>query len=193
MGFENNGRVAADHRSITHRAAFRFKWEDGRERFFVTFCCGMARRRGEVLSLDFHTLLRTGISVESAAPNHPEVSGRNVFEPARDKLIGSESHQFLRAIPVIARPERDFGLCRRVDPAVGNRSTGHVAGEISGDGNSVRISLLNSHVPGQSTEPIQQRLHTGDRHRFGNHDLTAMDGRFQRVTEFSSKDRRELE
>ena len=92
---------------------------------------------------------------------------------------------------MIAIPERDFGLCRRVDPAVGNRSTSHVAGEISGDGNSVRISLLNSHVPGKSTEPIQQRLHTGDRHRFGNYESTAMDCRFQRVTEFSSKDRHE--
>jgi hypothetical protein len=82
MGFEDNGRVAAKNRSIMQREAFRFKWENGRERFFVTFCCGMVRRRGEELSLDFHALLRTGIGVESAAPNHPEASGRNVFEPA---------------------------------------------------------------------------------------------------------------
>ena len=82
MGFEDDVRVAANDRSITHRAAFRFKWENGRERFFVTFCCGMVRRRGEELSLDFRTLLRTGIGVESAAPNHPKASGRNVFEPA---------------------------------------------------------------------------------------------------------------
>ncbi len=82
MGFEDNSCVATNDRSIAQRAAFRFKWENGRERFFVTFCCGMARRRGEELSLDFHTLLRTGIGVESAAPNHPKASGRNVFEPA---------------------------------------------------------------------------------------------------------------
>ena len=82
MGFEDDGRVAANDRNITHRAAFRFKGDNGRERFCVTFCCGMVRRRGEELSLDFHTLLRTGIGVESAAPNHPEASGRNVFEPA---------------------------------------------------------------------------------------------------------------
>ena len=81
MGFEDNGCVATDG-SMTHRAAFRFKWENGRERFFVTFCCGMVRRRGEELSLDFHTLLRTGIGAESAAPNHPKASGRNVFESA---------------------------------------------------------------------------------------------------------------
>ena len=82
MGFEDDGRVAANDRSTTHRAPFRFKGENGRERFFVTFCCGMVRRRGGVLSLDFYTLLRTGIGVESAAPNHPQASGRNVFEPA---------------------------------------------------------------------------------------------------------------
>ena len=82
MGFENNSRVAANYLDITHRAAFRFKWENGRERFFVTFCRGMVRRRGEDLSLDFRTLLRTGIGVESAAPNPPKASERNVFEPA---------------------------------------------------------------------------------------------------------------
>jgi hypothetical protein len=127
MGFEDHVRVAANDHCFTHRLAFRFKWENGRERFFVIFCCGMVRRRGEKLSLDFRTLLRTGIGVASAAPNHPKASGRNVFESAREKLIGSESHQLFAAIPVIAIPERDFDLCRRVDPAVGNRSNGHVA------------------------------------------------------------------
>jgi hypothetical protein len=82
MEFEDDVRVAANDGRITHRAAFRFKWENGRERFFVTFCRGMVRRRGEELSLVFHTLLRTGIGLESAAPNHPKASGRNVFEPA---------------------------------------------------------------------------------------------------------------
>jgi hypothetical protein len=82
MEFEDDVRVAATEGGITHRAAFRFKWENGRERFFVTFCRGMVRRRGEELSLVFHTLLRTGIGLESAAPNHPKASGRNVFEPA---------------------------------------------------------------------------------------------------------------
>ena len=82
MEFEDDVRVAANDGRITQRAAFRFKWENGRERFVVTFCRGMVRRRGEELSLDFGTLLRTGVGVESAAPNHPKASGRNVFEPA---------------------------------------------------------------------------------------------------------------
>ena len=82
MGFEDHGRVAANDHAITHRAAFRFKWENGRERFCLTVCCGMVRGQGEELSPNFRTLLRTGIGVESAAPNPPKASGRNVFEPA---------------------------------------------------------------------------------------------------------------
>ena len=82
MGCEDHVRVAANDHCFTHRLAFRFKWENGRERFFVIFCRGMVRRRGEELSLDFHTLLRTGIGVESAAPNHPKAPGWNVFESA---------------------------------------------------------------------------------------------------------------
>ena len=41
MGCGDNGRIAAIDPGAIHRAAFRFKWENGRERF----CRGMDRRR----------------------------------------------------------------------------------------------------------------------------------------------------
>ncbi len=178
----NDGQVAANDGRITPGTVFQFKCGDGRS-IVRLFCLQ--------LLLDLFAILRAGIGVQSTAADQSQTSWWNVLEPAGQKLLGGQCHQFFLAVSVISIPKRDGGVSQRVNPAVRNWPAGDVAGEIPGHRDSVGISFLDADVPGHSPEPIQRRLHACGRCRCGDHQPLLRDGRLEQMPQLSSEDRHE--
>ena len=157
--------VNASHRDarITTRASLRVKGTDlSHSR---TRLGNRHRRTGRFqLSTDRLSCLPAAVGVQSAAANHPQATRRNVFEPATQEFLRRQLHAFLLAVAVIAVLEHHGRIRHQADSLVGDRAARHVACQIAGHRDSVRVAFLETHIPANSAHTVQQRMTFGRRH-----------------------------
>ena len=148
---------------ITHRALFRVKRSHPGSRDRRRRCRRHAMRCGQLFA-DLFPHVAATVPIQSAATNHPQTSRRHVFKPTAQKIMRSQPHQLLASIAMILVPKRHRFVGDAHQPPVRHRPAGHVASEIPGHGNTVRITFLHTHIPANSSQSVQQRLALRHRH-----------------------------
>jgi hypothetical protein len=68
---------------------------------------------GQALA-DGFPLRSTRVGVQAAAANRPQSAGRNVFQPAWQKRVRKQAHQYLPAVAVVPIPEWDCRIRHRL-------------------------------------------------------------------------------
>lgn len=110
-----------------------------------------------------------------------------MFEPAIQEFMRRQLHLLLLTVAMIAVQKYDLGIRDRNNPLVRNRPARHVASQIAGHRNAMRIHFLLADVPLSSAYAIQQRMAFGRRHQWRNHKFARRDRLLQEVTQLASK------
>ena len=101
-------------------------------------------------------------------------------------------HSLFLAIPVIPIPKDHLAILDALDPPVGDRSAGDVAGQVASNGNTMPIAFLNADVPVDASQTVQQPMQSGRRQPGRYLQLSGVQRLLEQGPQLSAKDGHQL-